>query len=138
MTWNLDEELGVGQLEPMIREFYDTLFDDVLVGFLFTPHDKESLVASQMRWLRAHLGDRSGSWDGGSIRALHEHLPILAGHFDRRHYVLRQLLQRWDVPAHVQDEWLRLDESLRPLVINLGAAAADALNTNTGKKNGPV
>ena len=124
--WNLDEELGA-DLEPMIREFYDELFDDVIVGFLFQPHDKEELIASQIRWLRAHLGDRAGTWDGGSIRKIHARLPILSGHFDRRHHILKLLLERWDVPDRVREEWLLLDAALRPLVLNLGAIERDRI-----------
>ncbi len=123
MSYQLDRE--VPDLEPMIREFYDELFDDVIVGFLFQPFDKEKLVASQIRWLRAHLGNRSGDWDGGSIREIHQRLPILAGQFDRRHFLLRQVLERWKVPEHVQMEWIRLDQALRPLVLNLGAMQRD-------------
>lgn len=111
----------------MISEFYDELFDDVIVGFLFHPHDKADLIASQLRWLRAHLGDRMGTWDGGSIRKIHAHLPILAGHFDRRHHILVGLLDRWDVPEHVHDEWIALDASLRPLVLNVGAIERDRI-----------
>lgn len=125
--WNLDEELGEGRLDAMLTEFYDELFADVIVGFLFLPHDKAELIASQGRWLRGHLGDRAGSWTGGSIRTVHQHLPILPGQFDRRHYILKQLLERWEVPAHVRDEWLRLDAALRPLVLNVGATRRDRI-----------
>ena len=125
--WDLDEEVGTARLEAMIRELYDVLFADVLVGFLFEPHDKEMLIASQQRWLRSHLGRRSETWQGRSIRASHEHLPILSGHFDRRHFVLRGLLERWEIPDHVRDEWLQLDQSLRPLVLNLGAERRDQM-----------
>lgn len=126
-TYNLDAAVGPERLEAIVRELYDLLFDDVLVGFLFAPHDKETLIASQQRWLRAHLGDRAGEWHGGSIRALHHHLPILPGHFDRRHFLLKGILERHEVPEHVREEWLSLDLALRPLVLNLGAAERDRI-----------
>ena len=125
--WNLDDEVGADRLEAMITEFYDELFDDVIVGFLFQPHDKQELIASQLRWLRAHLGDRAGTWNGGSIRKIHQHVPILAGHFDRRHHILKLLLERWEIADHVRDEWLELDAALRPLVLNLGAMERDRI-----------
>lgn len=123
--FNLDRE--VPQLEQLVTEFYDALFDDVIIGFLFQPHDKRELVVSQMKWLRAHLGDRAGVWDGASIRAIHQHLPILSGMFDRRHQILVEVLDRWDVPDVVREEWLTLDASLRPLVLNLGAIERDRI-----------
>lgn len=131
MSWNLVEELGGEErFREMMQVFYDRLFDDVLVGFLFQPHDKQRLVESQMAYLSAHLGDRSGTYDGPTIRAAHAHVPVLPGHFDRRHKLLRDILEEWDVPEHVKDEWLALDLSLRKFVVHLGATRRDEL---TGK-----
>lgn len=128
MSWNLAEEVGGEEtLAALIREFYDLLFEDVLVGFLFQPHDKERLITSQIAYLKAHLGDRSGVYDGPTIRRAHEKVPILPGHFDRRHKVLTDLLERWNVPEHVKAEWLTLDQSLRQFVVNLGATRRGSL-----------
>lgn len=125
-SWNLVEEVGGAErLEAMLRVFYDRLYDDVLVGFLFQPHDKEKLVRSQYDYVTAHLGDRSGTYCGPTIRKSHARVPVLPGHFDRRHKILADLLVEWDVPEHVQREWLALDRSLRKFVVNLGATARD-------------
>lgn len=128
MTYDLVDELGGrDRLEAMMREFYDALFDDVLVGFLFQPHDKEQLIASQMDYVYAHLGNRAGTYDGPTIRGAHAKVPILPGHFDRRHKILADLLERWEVPEHVRNDWLRLDQSLRKFVVHLGATERDRL-----------
>jgi len=133
MTWNLVEELGGEErFRAMMQDFYDRLFDDVLVGFLFQPHDKERLIESQMAYLSAHLGDRSGTYEGPTIREAHARLPILAGHFDRRHKVLADVLEEWEVPEHVREEWLELDLSLRKFVVSMGATRRDAL---TGRRD---
>lgn len=124
--WNLDQELG-DDLEPIVRSFYDKLFVDIMVGFFFQPHDKDHLIESQISWLRSNLGDRSGSYSGPSIRAAHEKLPILVGHFDRRHELLKQTLEEFDIPDQVRDEWLSLDQKLRPLVVKMGASARDEI-----------
>lgn len=58
----------------------------------------------------------------------HRGLPILAGHFDRRHVLLKETLERHDVPQHVREAWLDLDQRLRPLILKKGRAAADELN----------
>ena len=127
-SWNLVEEVGGEQaMEALMRDFYDRLFDDVIVGFLFQPHDKERLIASQIAYVTAHLGDRSGTYDGPTIRKAHEEVPVLPGQFDRRHFLLREVLFAHDVPEHVREAWLALDESLRRFVVHLGATKRDQL-----------
>ena len=127
--WTLDEALAAtSPLEVIVRDLYDRLFDDLMVGFLFTPHDKAQLVAHQVDYLRAHLGrrDPAHSYQGRSMREAHEHVPILPGHFDRRHELLRQVLAAHRVPEHVTQAWLHLDQSLRPLIVRQGAGARAA------------
>lgn len=127
-TWRLDDEVGGPEaLRAIVAELYAQLYDDLLVGFLFEPFDQAQLVAHQLDYLRAHLGDRSGRYTARSMRQAHQSLPILPGHFDRRHHLLKATLARHDVPAHVQEAWLGLDLALRPFVLNLGATARDAL-----------
>ena len=123
--WNIDAEVGEGALEAVVTELYDRLFDDIIVGFLFRDSHKPSLIESQQNWVRAHLGDRAQTWDGPSIRTIHKTLPILSGQFDRRHQILREVLEAHEVPEHVRDAWLELDSALRPLVLNLGAEEID-------------
>lgn len=125
--WNLAHEVG-GEtvLLEIIRDLYDRLFADMMIGFFFQPHEKSRLIQSQYDYLTAHLGDRSGTYEGPSIRRAHESLPILSGHFDRRHQLLRAVLQDQQVPAHVQDAWLEFDLSLRDLVVREGKKVRDS------------
>lgn len=126
--WRLDDEVGGPEaLHTIVADLYAQLYTDLLVGFLFEPFDQAQLVAHQLDYLRAHLGDRSGRYTARSMREAHRALPILPGHFDRRHHVLKATLARHDVPAHVQEAWLALDLALRPFVLNLGATARDAM-----------
>lgn len=126
MSWNLSERVG-GELafEATIRDLYDRMFSDMLIGFFFDGKDKERLIKSQMAYLSAHLGDRAGTYAGPSIRRAHESLAILPGHFDRRHHLLREVLKVHDVPNDVQEAWLAFDQSLRPFVIREGKKAVD-------------
>lgn len=120
-TWNLVEELGGEErFRELLTDFYDRLFDDIIIGFLFAESDKSALVESQMAWSSARLGDRSGSYEGPTIRGSHVDLPITSGMFDRRHQILREVLEEWDVPEHVRDAWLELDQSLRSNVVRWG------------------
>ena len=123
MTYSLPDAVGgPDRLLALMRSFYDRLYDDAMVGFFFLPHDKDSLVRSQIDYVHAHLGDRQGDYTGRPIREAHEHLPILPGHFDRRHQILRETLADFAVPDHVQADWIALDLAMRPMVLRQGSA----------------
>lgn len=124
--WDFIEELGGEEKAlALMRHFYDRLFDDMIIGFFFDNSDHEALVRSQLAYVHAHIGGRQGSYDGPSIRKAHAQLPILTGHFDRRHQILRETLEKFDVADHVREAWLGLDVAMREMVINQGAQRRD-------------
>ena len=129
--WDVIDEVGGREtMEAMMRRFYDRLFDDVIIGFMFVDSDKEALVQSQIDYVYANIGNRGGDYEGPSIRRAHADLPILSGHFDRRHTILEETLREFDVPEHVRDAWLKLDRSMREMVLNQGAMRRDELSDN--------
>lgn len=126
-TWNLAQDVGGdAALLKILQDFYDRLYADMMIGFFFQPHDKAHLVQSQFHYVSAHLGDRSGTYSGPSIRNAHHKLPILSGHFDRRHQILLAVLREHEVPAHVQEAWVGFDLSLRDFVVREGKKARDS------------
>ncbi len=62
-------------------------------------------------------------YEGKPLPQAHARLPLLPGHFDRRHWLLEQVLVEHGVPEEVRLAWLRIDEALRPSVL---LAAEDA------------
>ena len=123
---------GQAAVRAVIQSLYDLLFDDVLVGFLFDGKDKARLVELQTSFTCAFLGGPE-RYEGKSLPEAHAALPLLPGHFDRRHHLLEQVLVRHGVPKAVRDEWLRIDEALRPSVLAAGAAARGwTLGTSNG------
>lgn len=126
--WDIVDEVGgAARMEAMMNRFYDRLFADLLIGFFFEGSDKEALVASQIAYVHAHLGSRDGNYEGPSIRKAHADLPILVGHFDRRHQILREVLVEFEVPERARQAWLALDRAMRDMVINQGAQRRDDL-----------
>ena len=129
--WDVIDEVGDREtMEAMMRRFYDRLFDDVIIGFMFADSDKEALVQSQIDYVYANIGNRAGDYEGPSIRRAHADLPILSGHFDRRHTILGETLREFDVPEYVREAWLKLDRSMREMVLNQGAMRRDELSGN--------
>jgi hemoglobin len=120
-NWSLSEELG-GQerLRAIVHDFYSQVFEDAMIGFFFVDNDLEHLVDMQVAYLRARLGNEEADYGGESIRAAHRDLPILPAHFDRRHELLVETLEDWDVPEHVYDAWVDLEQRLRDLVVRTG------------------
>lgn len=124
-TRSLYDELG-GEpvLRRVLRALYDRLFDDLMVGFLFEGKDKEKLIEHQLHFTARFLGGPS-AYTGKSMPDAHAHLPLLPGHFDRRHQILREVLTAHAVPEAVRAEWLRVDQSLRIAVLKSGEAARE-------------
>ena len=123
-----DEMGGEPALLRVLRTFYDRLFDDPMVGFLFDGKDKEKLIEHQL-WFTARFLGGPSRYEGRSLPDAHAALPLLKGHFDRRHQILREVLEEHRVPEAVRDEWLRVDQSLRTAVIKSGADARERTRT---------
>lgn len=126
--WVLVEEVGGEErLRGMVAEFYDRVFEDAMIGFMFRNVDREKLVDKQVEYVRARLGAGDVEYTGTPIREAHSSLPILAGHFDRRHDLLREVLEEYEVPEHVFEAWVDLEERLRDLVLQTGEEARDEM-----------
>jgi hemoglobin len=126
--WNLSEEVGgLERLEEMMRDFYERVFDDVMIGFFFVGTDLEQIAAAQVEYARARLGNEDIEYTGAPIRRAHLEHPILVGHFDRRHQLLKDVLRDYEVPEHVFSAWVDLEQKLRDLVIRTGGQARDEI-----------
>jgi hemoglobin len=127
-NWNLTQEVGgPDRLREMMRDFYQRVFDDVMIGFFFANTDFDQIVDSQIEYVRARLGNEAVEYSGMPIRRAHQKHPILVGHFDRRHQLLRDVLGEYDVPEHVFEAWVDLELKLRELVVRTGGEARDEI-----------
>jgi len=118
------ELLGEEKIRVLLQALYDQLFVDPMVGFLFEGKDKAHIVAQQVVFTCRFLGGPQ-RYTGKPLPEAHASLPLLPGHFDRRHHVLRTLLEQHGVPDDVKRAWLDIDESLRPSVLAAGEEARD-------------
>ena len=117
-----DDLGGEPPLRAILQSLYDKLFGDLMVGFLFTGKDKAQIVEHQV-WFTARFLGGPNRYTGRPLPEAHASLPLLPGHFDRRHHLLRQTLAEYKVPANVAEEWLRIDQSLKPSVLKSGDEA---------------
>lgn len=129
MTPLLAQVGGEEGVRKILEDLYARLFEDPMVGFLFAGHDQEHIVRVQTQFTRRLLGDSSAPYEGKSIPDAHASLPILPGHFDRRHKLLADVLSAHDVPEEARQAWLRLDQGLRTAVLKVGRSRIDTLNS---------
>ncbi|MBK8172354.1 MAG: group 1 truncated hemoglobin [Sandaracinaceae bacterium] len=112
---------GLDRMREVLRDFYDQLFDDMLVGFFFQGRDKKKLIERQLQFTARAFGAEI-VYEGKSMPDAHGPLPpILPGHFDRRHRLLEEALRRHALPEDAIEVWLAYDKSFRRAV--LGAKA---------------
>ncbi len=119
-----DDIGGDDGIRAVLRTLYDALFEDLMVGFLFEGKDKEHLIEQQLRFTARFLGGPS-RYEGKPLPEAHAKLPLLPGHFERRHHLLKLALEKHGVPKHVAEEWVRIDRSLMGSVLAAGAGARE-------------
>ena len=115
---------GESAVRAVLQALYDRLFVDPMVGFLFAGKDKAHIVEQQLAFTCRFLGGPQ-RYDGKPLPAAHASLPLLPGHFDRRHHLLGQILREQGVPEEVQRAWLDIDEGLRTSVLASGEQARE-------------
>jgi truncated hemoglobin YjbI len=115
---------GQAQVRAVLTSLYDALFTDPIVGFLFRGKNKQRIVEQQVALTCAFLGGPE-RYEGVPLPQAHASLPLLAGHFDRRHRLLEQALVSHGVPVEAQVAWLRADEGLRLSVLGAGEGARE-------------
>lgn len=99
---SLFEQIGEAKLRAVIVDFYERIFDDVMIGFLFKGKDRARLVEREYE-LSARMLGSSIKYQGRPLREAHARVPILGGHFDRRLQIMKDALAAQDTPAEVSD-----------------------------------
>lgn len=107
------DKIGGDALRAVIVDFYDRVFADVMIGFLFAGKDKQRLIDKEWELAAVMLGAPDVRYTGRPIRAAHAASPILGGHFERRLQILRDTMADHDVDPEVQEVWLRHSLALR-------------------------
>lgn len=116
---------GAAGLDAVLRTFYDAVFVDPMIGFLFVSADKERLIAMEREFASVMLGARDLRYSGRPMGAAHASHPILGGHFERRAELLRQAMAVHGVPDEVRRVWLDHTERLRPLITRGAGSGCD-------------
>jgi hemoglobin len=107
---------GESGLSEILKDFYQRMADDLLIGFFFTGKDLEKIASQQLKFLMRAMG-ASPSYSGKSPAQAHLELPpILAGHFDRRLRILEATLRDHHLTEREIQVWIQFETTFRPSV----------------------
>lgn len=117
---NLYDKIGQQMLEAIIRDFYESAFNDMIIGHFFFHHSHEGLIQKQIRFSRFLLG---GGWleiseKPPSMAQVHQSLNIRPAHFDRRRKLLEAAMNKNKLEPEHKAQWLRLEDRLRNRIVS--------------------
>jgi hemoglobin len=108
----LFDRIGSEALRAVLRDFYDRLFADAMIGYMFAGKNKERLIQKEWELTAALLG-AGVRYTGRPIGEAHAAVDIFGGHFDRRLTILEETLADHGVDPEVRAAWLEHARSLR-------------------------
>lgn len=109
---NLFASVGEAAIRAVLTDFYQSVFGDVMIGFLFEGVDRTQLIEREYQFTARFLGAEV-EYTGRPMRAAHQRLRVFGGHFERRQHLLRAALAKHQIPSDVQAAWLGHHEALR-------------------------
>jgi len=109
----LFDTIGGDALRAVITDFYQRIFADVMIGFMFQGRDRQHLIDREWELIAALLGAPGVTYTGRPMRAAHAQHTIFGGHFERRLQILRETLRDHAVAPAVQDAWIEHTQALR-------------------------
>jgi hemoglobin len=107
------DKIGGDALRAVITDFYDRVFRDVMIGFMFQGKDRQHLIDREWELAAAMLGAPGVTYRGRPMRAAHAAHTIFGGHFERRLQILRETLRDHAVDPAVQQAWIDHTLALR-------------------------
>ncbi|MBI4817899.1 MAG: group 1 truncated hemoglobin [Deltaproteobacteria bacterium] len=99
----------------MLRSFYDSVFSDPMIGFLFRASDKERLIDREYALVAAALGVEE-PYAGRPLEPTHARFKITGGQFERRLVLLEAAMTRCDFPREAVSAVLAHNRGLRSLI----------------------
>jgi hemoglobin len=107
------DKIGEAKLRAVIADFYDRVFRDVMIGFMFQGKDKQHLIDREYELAARMLGASHVTYTGRSMRTAHAQHTIFGGHFERRLQILRETMADHAVDPDVQRIWVEHTQALR-------------------------
>jgi hemoglobin len=116
VTERVFDRIGEPALRAVLTDFYDRVFRDVMIGFMFAGKDKHHLIEREYELTAKLLGAPGVVYRGQPLRTAHARHMIFGGQFERRMQILRETLADHAVDGEVQRVWLEHTVALRKQV----------------------
>lgn len=116
---------GEEKLRQVIADFYDHVFDDLMIGFFFRRSNKERLIQKELELVAEALGSTELKYTGKDMQRAHAAHGIQGGHFERRMQLLREAMDRGNVPQHVREKWLEHAYGLRGQITKMAGSGCE-------------
>jgi hemoglobin len=110
------DKIGPEPLRAVIADFYDRVFADVMIGYMFASSDKQRLIDKEWELTARFLGGEA-PYTGKTMRDAHAALQIFGGQFDRRLQILKNTLRDHRVDPAVAQAWIDHQLALRDHVV---------------------
>lgn len=108
---------GEAGLTRILRDFYERMSRDILIGFFFDGKDIHHIADQQRAFLMRAMG-ATPSYSGKAPAQAHDELPpILAGHFDRRLRILEETLRAHGVSDEDIRIWVAFESAFRDSIV---------------------
>ncbi len=96
---------GEEALRRIMVDFVGRVFKDVMIGFHFRNADQTRVTEMEYQLAAKMLG-ADIRYTGKPIRDAHSLHPIMAGQFMRSQMILRETLDRYEMPGEILGRWL--------------------------------
>ncbi len=108
---------GEKGLESILKDFYERLSIDAMVGFFFNGKNLPHIIEMQKRFLMKAMG-AADSYVGLPPHSAHTKLaPILSGHFDRRLKILEKTLKAHRLSENEIQIWINFENAFRQSIV---------------------
>lgn len=118
-------------LRHILSDFYNRVFQDPMIGYLFREQDQERLIEREVEWTAKALGVEI-KYTGRSLAKAHQSHPIRRGHFHRRNHLLQQTLIDHKLSESVITWWMHHSQSLEKVILGRAQNKQDCEQTADG------
>lgn len=108
---------GEEGLRTILRDFYERMSKDILIGFFFDGKDLNAIADKQLEFLSRAMGGRMTYTGKPPAQAHTELARILTGHFDRRLRILEETLRDHGLDAEDIRNWVEFEGAFRDAVV---------------------
>jgi truncated hemoglobin YjbI len=108
---------GRDRLNEILRDFYQRMAEDTLIGYFFTGKDLHQIAQKQAEFILHVIGENP-NYSGKLPVSAHLDLPpIFSGHFDRRQILLRETLKDQGFSAEEAQIWIDFENAFRGVIV---------------------